>query len=200
MSRRGASAGALAQIVLIRHGETQWSREGRHTGPRSDIPLTDNGRAQARALRARLAGISAAAVLVSPALRARETCELAGFGEHPEVRPQLGEWDYGDFEGLKMAEIQERVPGWDLWRDGAPGGEAPEAIGARADALLGQLRAASGTVLLFAHGHILRVLGARWIGLPVACGARLALLPAAISILGFERQTEVISSWNLTDR
>jgi len=199
LSAGATAARALTQLVLVRHGETQWSREGRHTGPHSDIPLSDQGRMQARALGSRLAGISAAAVLHSPARRARETCALAGFEAGAEEHQALAEWDYGSFEGLTMAAIQERAPGWSLWRDGAPGGETPQAISARADALLAELRSRSGALLLFAHGHILRVLAVRWIDLPVACGARLAMAPAAISILGFERQTEVISAWNRTD-
>jgi broad specificity phosphatase PhoE len=197
MRTKRSHAQAPGEIILIRHGETEWSRDGRHTGPGSDIPLTEEGRAQAASLRARLAALNAASVLTSPAQRARETCALAGLADRAEVEPALSEWDYGDFEGLRMAEIQERSPGWSLWRDGAPGGEGPQAIGARADALLERLRARSGTLVLFSHGHFLRVLGARWIGLPTAGGARFALAPAAISILGFERQTEVISSWNL---
>ena len=199
MSEGARRARALTQLVLVRHSETQWSREGRHTGPHSDIPLTDQGRMQARALSERLAGIAPAATLHSPARRARETCALAGFAAGAEEHQALAEWDYGSYEGLTMAAIQERAPGWSLWRDGAPGGETPQAICARADALLEELRNRSGTLLLFAHGHILRVLGVRWIDLPVACGARLAMAPGAISILGFERPTEVISSWNLAD-
>ena len=160
-----ASAGAgPAEVVLVRHAETEWSRTGRHTGL-TDIPLTDEGRAAAAALAPRLGRWSFERVLVSPARRARETCELCGLGEVAEVFDELHEWDYGDDEGLTTAQIRAQRPGWNLWRDGCPGGESAEQVGARADRVISALSPARGAVALFSHGHMLRVLGARWIAL-----------------------------------
>jgi len=185
------------EIVLVRHAETEWSREGRHTG-RSDIPLTDRGRASARALAGRLRGRSFALVLVSPLRRARETCELCGLGAQAQERAELMEWDYGDYDGLTTAEILGRRPGWELWRDGCPGGETPALVGARADRVIAELAGVAGDVALFSHGHMLRVLGARWIELAPAEGARLGLSTAALCALGYERETAVLSRWNDT--
>ena len=182
-------------IVVVRHGETEWSLSGRHTG-RTDVPLTDRGRERAKALAGRLATRQFALVLCSPLLRARQTCELAGFGEAMELCEDLHEWDYGDYEGLTTPEIRERDPGWVLWRDGCPGGETPAQVGARADQALERLRAAGGDAIAFAHGHILRVVAARWIGMEPAAGARFALGAGAVSALGFERETEVLARWN----
>ena len=170
-------------IVLVRHGETQWSREGRHTG-RTDLALTDRGRAAARSLAGRLAQRRLQLVLVSPSRRARETCELCGLGAAAGTRTELLEWDYGEYEGLTTAEIQQRRPGWSLWRDGCPAGESAEDVGARADIVIGELRAAASEAAVFAHGHLLRVLAARWIGLPPCAGALLMLATASLSVLG----------------
>jgi broad specificity phosphatase PhoE len=186
------------QLVLIRHGETEWSRTRRHTG-RSDIPLTDVGRAEARVLLGALAGEFAfARVLSSPLARARETCELAGLGDRAEIEEALVEWDYGEYEGITTKEIRATRPGWSLWRDGCPGGESANDVGARVDLLLEALRAgpADGDVALFAHGHLLRVLAARWLGLPPSSGALFALSVATLSVLGYERETAVITRWN----
>jgi broad specificity phosphatase PhoE len=181
---------------VVRHGETEWSLSGRHTG-RTDLPLTDHGREQARGLAAQLSAWRFSLVLCSPLRRARETCELAGLGDVAEVCEDLREWDYGDYEGLTTPEIRERDPNWSLWRDGCPGGETPEQVGARADRALTRLRAAGGDAAAFAHGHILRVLTARWIAMEPAAGGRFALQAAAVSVLGFEHETEVLSRWNV---
>jgi probable phosphoglycerate mutase len=183
------------EVVLIRHAETEWSRTGRHTG-RTDIPLTDEGRQAARALEPRLREWRFDRVLVSPLRRARETCELSGLAATAEVREDLAEWDYGDYEGLTTPEIHARSPDWNLWCDGCPGGETPEQVGRRADRVIAELRSAPGEVAVFSHGHLLRVLGARWIDLPPSGGGRLALSAGAISVLGYERATAVLQRWN----
>jgi probable phosphoglycerate mutase len=184
------------EIVPVRHGETEWSLSGQHTG-RTDIPLTEHGREQARALAPTLAAWHFSLVLCSPLQRARETCELAGLGELAELCDDLREWDYGDYEGLTTPQIRERNPDWVLWRDGCPGGETPAQVGARADRVLARLRSADGDAAAFAHGHILRVVTSRWIAMEPAAGARFALKAGAVSVLGFERETEVISRWNV---
>jgi broad specificity phosphatase PhoE len=183
--------------VLVRHAETEWTLSGRHTG-RTDIPLTDAGREAARRLAPRLAAWSFVLVLVSPSRRARETCELCGLGAGARVDQDLLEWDYGDYEGLTSKQIHERRPDWVLWRDGCPGGELPAQVGARADRVIASLSDAPGAVAVFSHGHMLRVLGARWISLGAGEGARLALSPGALSTLGHEHATPVISRWNDT--
>jgi probable phosphoglycerate mutase len=183
------------EVVLVRHAETEWSRAGRHTG-RSDIPLTESGRTAAAGLGKRLAHCQFQRVLCSPLTRARETCELSGFGALAEHRADLLEWDYGDYEGLTSAEIKRQRPDWKLWRDGCPGGESPEHVGARADRVIDELRAARGTVAVFSHGHMLRVLGARWIGLEVARGANLGLATGAICLLGHEHEEPALARWN----
>jgi broad specificity phosphatase PhoE len=183
------------EIVLVRHGETEWSRDLRHTG-RTDIPLTDAGREQAEVLRVPLSEWSFARVYTSPLSRAEETCRLAGLGERAEVTDALLEWDYGDYEGITTKEIRAGRPEWFLWRDGCPGGETAEDVGARVDTLIAELRAAAGDVALFAHGHLLRVLTARWLGLPPQDGRLFALGTATLSVLGYERETEVIRRWN----
>ncbi len=185
------------EIVLIRHGETEWSRSGQHTS-RTDLDLIQEGRERARAVGSELSGREFALVLSSPLKRALETCRLAGFGDQVEIVDDLREWDYGEYEGLTTPQIRQSRPDWSLWRDGCPGGEAPEQVQARADRVLERLRAAGGDGLAFAHGHILRVVAARWIGLTVTGGARLALSAGAISTLGFERETEVLTSWNVS--
>ncbi len=182
-------------MVLVRHGETEWSRAGRHTS-RTDVPLTDEGRRAAAALAAPLGARVFGLVLTSPSTRARDTCALAGFGAVARVDDDLREWDYGDFEGRTTADIRAEDPGWSLWSDGAPGGENADAVAARADRVIIRIREANGDVLVFAHAHLLRVLAVRWVGLAAADGARLALTPARVSVLGYERETAVIEQWN----
>jgi broad specificity phosphatase PhoE len=189
--------GPTNRVVLVRHGETEWSKSGQHTG-RQDIPLTEEGRRQAALLRPRLGQWSFARVWVSPLSRARDTCVLAGLGDRAEAEPDLMEWDYGAYEGRKRPEILKENPGWSLWRDGCPGGERPEQIGARADRVLALVRAVDGDVALFAHGHILRVLTARWLGQPVAFGEHIALSTASVSALGQEHTTDALWLWNDT--
>ena len=183
------------QIWLFRHGETAWSLSGQHTG-RTDLPLTTAGRRRARAIGRRLSGRPFALVMSSPLARALETCRLAGYGEAAELSDDLMEWDYGDYEGRRTADIQKERPGWSLWRDGVPGGETVEAVGARARAVIATASAAAGDVALFAHGHVLRVLGACWLGLPPDGGRLFALGTAAVSVLGYERDTRVVVKWN----
>ena len=183
------------EVVLIRHGETEWSRTGRHTG-RTDIPLTERGRREARAVGAALRDRQFALVLTSPLERAAETCSLAGFGERAVQRDELMEWDYGAYEGRKTVDIRQERPGWALWRDGVPDGETAAQVGARVDRMIAELRAVDGDALIFAHGHVLRVLAARWLGLEPEAGRLLALDPATISTLGYERETPVIQLWN----
>ncbi len=181
--------------VLVRHAETEWTLSGRHTG-RTDIPLTERGREAARELAPRLAGADFALVLVSPLRRARETCELCGLGDYAQERDDLREWDYGDYEGLTSAEIERLRPGWSLWRDGCPGGEDAAAVGARTQRVLAEASAAPGTVAVFAHGHVLRVLGACWIALGPEQGERLGLSPGSLSRLGHEHGTRILAGWN----
>jgi len=187
--------GAHPELDGVRHGEAEWSATGRHTSS-TDLPLTASGRERARALASELGGRSFSLVLCSPLRRARETCELAGFGDAAVVCEDLREWDYGDYEGLTTPQIRERDPDWDLWRDGCPSGETPEQVASRADRAIELLRGAGGDALAFAHGHILRVVTARWIGLEAAGGARFALGAGAIGVLGYERETEVVTRWN----
>ena len=182
-------------VVLVRHGATEWSLSGQHTG-RTDVPLLPEGEAQARALGGQLAGRRFALVLSSPRQRALETCRLAGFGNVREVTDDLAEWDYGACEGRTTPEIRTGCPGWDLWVDGVDGGETVADVGRRADGLIGRLREADGDALCFAHGHLLRILAARWVGLPPVGGRILALDPGSISELGWERETPVIVRWN----
>ena len=183
------------RIYVVRHGETAWSLSGQHTGV-TDIPLTENGRAVARRLQPILAQASFALVLTSPLSRARETCELAGLGNDALVEPALMEWGYGGYEGLTPKQIHARRPGWMIFRDGCPGGETPEEVGARADRVIARVRAAPGDVALFAHGHIFRVLVARWIGLPATAGGHFLLDTATLNILGYYRDTPAVKVWN----
>jgi broad specificity phosphatase PhoE len=183
------------EVVLVRHGETEWSREGRHTG-RTDVPLTERGEEQARAVGEALRGRSFAVVLSSPLQRALETARLAGFA--PETREELREWDYGEYEGRRTSEIRQEVPNWTIWRYGGPGGESPDEVGARADRMVAELQAVDGDALVFAHGHLLRVLTARWLELPPPDGRLFALDPGTVSTLGYEREQSVIRSWNVT--
>jgi probable phosphoglycerate mutase len=187
----------LPQIYLARHGETEWSLSGQHTG-RTDIPLTQNGERNGRSLGERLRGMRFAEVWTSPMQRARRTCELAGFGAQAQTDADLMEWDYGDYEGQRTADIRKQRPDWYLFRDGCPGGETPEAIGLRADRVVSRLRAVSDPVIIFSHGHFLRVLGARWLGLPVVDARLLLLTTASLSILGYEHNLEepVLRLWN----
>jgi broad specificity phosphatase PhoE len=188
---------ALPKIYLARHGETAWSLSGQHTSI-TDIPLTEHGERNARNLGERLRGIHFVKVLTSPLQRARRTCELAGFGAHAEVDNDLVEWNYGAYEGKRTADIRKERPDWFLFRDGCPGGETPDAIAARADRIVTRLRALDGDVLVFSHGHFLRVLGARWLGKPASDGRFLLLSTAALSILGYEhnRDGPVLRLWN----
>jgi broad specificity phosphatase PhoE len=183
-------------IYVVRHGETAWSLSGQHTGS-TDIPLTQNGRTVARRLRPVLTKESFSLVLTSPLQRARETCELAGLGDQAVVEPDLREWNYGEYEGLTPKEIHARRPGWMIFGDGCPGGEAPEEVGARADRVIARVRAvAPGHVALFAHGHIFRVLVARWIGLPASAGQHFLLDTATLNIFGYYRESPTVKVWN----
>ena len=188
---------SLPEIYLARHGETAWTISRQHTGL-TDIPLLRQGEEDAIQLGHRLKGLAFAKVLVSPLGRARRTCELAGFGDKAEVDPELHEWDYGDYEGRRTADIRQERPGWYLFRDGCPGGESIAAIGARADRVIARLRTIDGNLLLFSHGHFLRVLAARWLGLPAGDARLFVLSTAALSILGYEHNLEepAILLWN----
>jgi broad specificity phosphatase PhoE len=183
------------RVYVLRHGETEWSVTGQHTGV-TDLPLTENGRAVARRLRPMLAEQTFALVLTSPLKRARETCELAGLGPYAQLDPDLKEWSYGDYEGLTPAEIRARRPDWLIFRDGCPGGETPAEIGARVDRVVARVRAAAGNVALFAHGHVFRVLAARWLGLAAAGGAHFVLGTATLNVLGWYRDTPAVHVWN----
>jgi probable phosphoglycerate mutase len=179
----------------VRHGETEWSKSGRHTST-SDIPLTEAGRSAAEALGERLRHWRFDLVLTSPLSRAADTCRLAGLGDDAAERSELVEWNYGEYEGLTTPQIRETIPDWSVWRDGCLGGETADEVGARVDPLIAELRALPGDAALFAHGHLLRVLTARWIGLRPNMGAALALSTAAVSVLGYERETPVVWLWN----
>ena len=188
-----------ARVYVVRHGETDWSRDGRHTGV-SERVLTPEGERQSRAIGALLRGIVFAGVFASPRVRARRTAELAGFGDRLAVDPDLAEWDYGDYEGLTRAEIWSRRPGWNPFWDGCPGGESPAAVAARADAAIARWRRAGGSIVVFSHGHFLRALAARWVDWPVAEGRRLALDPATVGVLGYEHGSAAepaIVRWNM---
>lgn len=182
-------------VYLIRHGETEWSLSGRHTST-TELPLTENGRRLAEKLRPILSNEAFAGVFVSPRRRARETCELAGLGGQAQVDPDLMEWRYGAYEGLTVAQIQEKAPNWLIFTDGAPGGETPQEVATRVDRVIARVRAIDGDVALFAHGHVLRVLGVRWIDLPVAAGRLLLLDPATMSVLSDYHGVPAIKVWN----
>ena len=182
-------------LVLVRHGETDWSKSRQHTG-RQDIPLNAAGRREGERLRHRLAAWPFARVFVSPLSRARDTCALAGLEARAELRPDLMEWDYGAYEGRTRAEILHERPDWDLWREGCPQGETAERVGMRVDRLLSEVRGIEGDVALFAHGHVLRVLAARFLHAPAAVGERYALSTASVSVLGREHASDVIWLWN----
>lgn len=187
---------AHAEIWLIRHGETAWSLSGQHTG-RTDLPLTAAGRQHAEAIGRWLAGRPFAMVLTSPLERARETCRLAGYGSAAQADPDLCEWDYGAYEGKTSAQIQEIVPGWNIWTSPVPQGETIEQVAARANRVIARAPGAGGDVALFAHGHVLRILTACWLGLPPDGGRFFALGTASVSVLGYERETRVITRWDL---
>ena len=184
-------------VFLARHGETAWSLSGQHTGL-TDLPLTARGEANARTLAAPLAGLKFALVLTSPLIRAARTCELAGFGGVAIDDRDLVEWNYGDYEGKRTADILSANPGWKLFNDGCPGGESPVRVAARADRVIARARAAGGNVLLFSSGHILRMIGARWLGLPPSGGAYFLLGTASVSVLSYEHDMNepVHRSWN----
>jgi broad specificity phosphatase PhoE len=182
------------QLWLVRHGETEWSRDGRHTS-HTDLPLTGEGRAAAESLRARLRGTSFGLVLTSPLQRARDTAQLAGFPD-AHVDDNLVEWGYGEYEGVTTSDIRERAPGWTVWTQPVPGGEVREEVGRRLDRVIAKVRAHGGTALCFGHSHAMRALAARWLGEPVAAGRFFRLDTATISVLGYERETPVILRWN----
>jgi len=186
------------QLFVIRHGETEWSLSGQHTGV-TEVALTAHGEDEARSLAPILGKVAFARVLASPRQRARRTCELTGLGAAAEIEPNLAEWGYGDYEGLTPAEIAARRPGWEVFRDGCPGGETPQQVSDRADRLLQSLRALKGNVALFTHGHFGRALAVRWIGLPIATGRLFGLRTASIGILGYDPahpDAPVIALWN----
>jgi broad specificity phosphatase PhoE len=186
------------ELWLVRHGETEWSLSGAHTS-RTDIPLTAHGRKRAEELRDYLKGTNFDAVFESPMQRAKETCAIAGFGDRAVVENGLKEWDYGVYEGKTTKEIQAEIPGWSVWKNEIVGGESVEHVGERADGVIARALAAApegGKVALFAHAHILRILAARWVGLPATGGSLLALGTGSVSVMGWERETRVISSWN----
>ena len=185
----------IQEVYLIRHGETEWSLNGRHTGT-TDIPLTENGRKVAKLLAAALVKEKFALVLTSPLKRARETCELAGFGARAEIDRDLMEWNYGEYEGLTPKQIHVKAPGWMLFRDGCPGGETPEQVGARVDRVIARVRAVEGHAVLFAHGHIFRVFAARWLALPAAAGSQFFLDTATLNILSYYRGIPAVKRWN----
>jgi probable phosphoglycerate mutase len=183
------------RVFLVRHGETEWSISGQHTGL-TDIPLTQSGRALAMQWAPILAQLDFALVLTSPLQRARETCDLTGLGERAEIDGDLMEWDYGDYEGLTPSQIHEIEPEWLLFRDGCPGGETPEAVAARADRVIARVRAIGQNVAMFAHGHIFRVFVARWIGLPAAAGSHFLLDTATMCVLSYYRGIPAVKRWN----
>ena len=186
-------------VYLARHGETAWSRDGQHTG-HTDLPLTEQGERNAVQLRTRLSGFPFAKILTSPLQRAKRTCELAGFGAVAEVDPDLVEWNYGDYEGVRTADIRAKRPDWELFRDGCPNGESPAEIGARADRVVAGVRAITGNVLIFSSGHFLRVFAARWLGVELLFGKYLMLDTASLSALSYEHDLydPAIRFWNHT--
>lgn len=186
---------APAQIAVVRHGQTEWSLNGRHTGT-TDIPLTDDGRAEARASAPLVQAMQVDRVVCSPLQRARETCALLELGLEPTIDPDLVEWNYGVYEGITTKEIRETVPDWTVWFGGCPEGEAPDEVAARVDRVIATAREAGGTTLVVAHGHVLRVLTARWLGLAPQDGRFFRLDTATVSLLGWERETPVVLKWN----
>ena len=192
----------LSQLCLVRHGETAWSLSGQHTS-RTDIPLTEKGEQDARKLAERLRTVKFSHVFTSPLQRARRTCVLAGLGEVAEIEPDLVEWDYGDYEGQRPADIREARPGWNVFRDGCPGGESPAQVSERADRLIARLRTLEGNIAIFSHGHFGRVLAARWIGLQIRQAQHLLLSTASVSVLGYEHnlaEVPAIILWNAVSK
>ena len=189
---------ASKEIWLVRHGETEWSASGAHTG-RTDIPLNEAGRERARQLRDVFHGRTFSLALTSPLSRATETCSLAGFDDQAVIEPDLQEWDYGIFEGRKTADIRKDCPGWTIWTATVDKGESLAEVGARADRVIERVSAAVGDVVLFAHGHIFRILTARWLGLPPDAGRLFGMDTATLNILGYEREQRVIRLWNFGD-
>lgn len=185
----------VSRVIVVRHGETEWTVTGRHTGL-TDIPLTNAGRAAARRLAPLAAKSTFAAVLTSPLRRARETCELAGLGAQAQVESNLREWNYGEYEGLTSAQIAARRPGWTVFADGCPGGETPAQVAARADHVIARVCAMKGDVALFGHGHLLRVFIARWLGLSPSAGGQFLLDPATVSVLTHYRGLRAVRGWN----
>lgn len=186
------------RVIVIRHGETEWTAQYRHTG-RTDLPLNPHGEQRARLLQPILAAlpeVESATVLTSPLQRARRTCELAGVGQRAEILDDLMEWDYGEFEGTRTADLRVADPDWSIWTAPIERGESLGEVGERADRVIGRLNLIDATAVLFAHAHILRILAARWCGFPASGGRHLTLVPASISVLGHERETRVIESWN----
>ena len=183
-----------SELWVIRHGETEWSRDGKHTS-RTEVELTPEGEDVARGLAERLDGVEFDLVLTSPRLRTRRTAELAGFAD-AQVEDDLAEWDYGDYEGITSAEIRERVPGWTVWTHPCPGGETADQVSRRMDRVVAKVRANGGRVLVFSHGHASRALAARWLELPVEDGRHFLLGTATISVLGYERESPVVARWN----
>lgn len=186
---------AAAEVFLVRHGETEWSVSGQHTGI-TDIPLTENGCRAARRLEPLLSKTEFALVLSSPLERARKTGELAGLGARMQIDPDLIEWNYGEYEGLTPAQIHRTAPGWMIFSDGCPGGESPDQVGDRVDRVIGRVRAVAGRVALFAHGHVFRVFAARWIGLPPTHGRHFLLDTSTLNILGYYRGIPAVKCWN----
>jgi broad specificity phosphatase PhoE len=193
------AASPLPRLYVIRHGQTAWSLSGQHTS-RTDVELTPAGREEAATLAGRLAGVNFSRVFSSPRLRARQTCELAGLAATMAIEPDLAEWDYGDYEGKRAAEIRQLQPNWNIYRDGCPHGESPDQVAARADRLIAQLRTLSGNLALFSHGHFSRILAVRWIGLTVPAASHLMISTASLSILTYDqnRNQPVIALWNAT--
>lgn len=191
----GVSATREPRVWVVRHGETEWSASGRHTST-TDIPLTAEGERQARAVAPLLDGVPFTHVFTSPMSRARHTCELAGLGDVAQVDPDLAEWNYGGYEGITTPTIRETVPGWTIWSGPWPGGETPEQVGARADRVIARALEGDGPIAVFAHGHFLRVLAARWCGLDPTEGRRFLLDPATVGILGWEHGMAAVARWN----
>jgi probable phosphoglycerate mutase len=195
VARADAATKLVQQVYIVRHGETEWSVSGQHTGI-TDIPLTERGRKVAQRLAPVLAKQTFTLVLSSPLRRARETCALTGLADRAEIDRDLLEWDYGEYEGLTPKQIRAKAHGWLLFRDGAPGGETPDQVGARVDRVIARARAAGGHVAVFAHGHVLRVLAARWLGLPSTSGCHFLLDTATLSILSYYRGVPAVKCWN----
>jgi len=192
----------LSNLYLMRHGETAWSLSGQHTG-RTDIPLTEQGEQDARGLAERLHAVEFGRVFTSPLQRARRTCELAGLGDFAEIEPDLAEWDYGEYEGLRPVDIRKARPDWNVFRDGCPGGESPVQVSERADRVIARLRTLEGDIAIFSHGHFGRALAARWIGLEIWQAQNLLLSTASISILGYEHNVAEVPAtvlWNAVSK